>query len=321
MLVPRYITAGVVRQGRHFDAREAWSLDSTKPGHIEFPPGRYRVSYVFKDVSAARPDEPQKVVHFGDIATNEVEFDVVEGDAVSSSGFAAKLANGVIVELVGVCEHPSEGKQWWRPDGTILKQSPYDHTPSIVHPDDTQQALEMTVRISGSGDINASAIWNIPDATYSSSSSTVRKGDDVAKGLQGVTFVCPESIKESDLSIGIAAGPWNTISSRPANTIGSHSESKLIWHLPYEKDGKTIIAVAYSYKGDVRITAVPKKGESITAGSSTHNVEGFSGMEARFNLPLDKIKEFQFQTRPYQWITFKNVSLRPGVKTDVQVED
>jgi len=37
-------------------------------------------------------------------------------------------------------------------------------------------------------------------------------------------------------------------------------------------------------------------------------------------LSLESIKEFQFQTRPYEWVTFKNVSLKPGFKTDVQVE-
>ena len=31
--------------------------------------------------------------------------------------FVATLPNGVTVELMGVCEHPSKGKQWWRPDG------------------------------------------------------------------------------------------------------------------------------------------------------------------------------------------------------------
>ena len=38
------------------------------------------------------------------------------------------------------------------------------------------------------------------------------------------------------------------------------------------------------------------------------------------NLSLSEIKEFELYTRPYQWITFKNVSLQPGHKTDVQVE-
>ncbi len=37
------------------------------------------------------------------------------------------------------------------------------------------------------------------------------------------------------------------------------------------------------------------------------------------DIALNKIKEFQFQTRPYQLIEFRNVSLRPGVKTDVQI--
>jgi hypothetical protein len=77
ILVPRYITAGVTRSGYYFDPREAYSLDA-KPKRKDFPIGKYRVSYVFKDVSAVRPDEPEKVVHFGDIATNEIEFEVIE---------------------------------------------------------------------------------------------------------------------------------------------------------------------------------------------------------------------------------------------------
>ena len=39
----------------------------------------------------------------------------------------------------------------------------------------------------------------------------------------------------------------------------------------------------------------------------------------KFSLPLKKIESFQFQTRPYEWVEFKNVSLAPGNKTDVQV--
>jgi beta-lactamase regulating signal transducer with metallopeptidase domain len=35
----------------------------------------------------------------------------------SLNKFRATLPNGVTVELVGVCEHPTDGKQWWRPDG------------------------------------------------------------------------------------------------------------------------------------------------------------------------------------------------------------
>ena len=53
----------------------------------------------------------------------------------SSNQFKATLPNGVTVELVGVCEHPSEGKQWWRPNGTLLKEAPYDkiQSPYLEH--------------------------------------------------------------------------------------------------------------------------------------------------------------------------------------------
>ena len=36
-------------------------------------------------------------------------------------------------------------------------------------------------------------------------------------------------------------------------------------------------------------------------------------------MAFEQIKEFRFQTRTYEWVEFKNVSLQPGHKTDVQV--
>jgi hypothetical protein len=38
------------------------------------------------------------------------------------------------------------------------------------------------------------------------------------------------------------------------------------------------------------------------------------------NLKLEQIKEFAFQTRPYEWVQFKNVSLKPNSKTNVEIE-
>ena len=46
--------------------------------------------------------------------------------ASDSSEFETTLPNGVTVELIGICKHPSEGKQWWRPDGSKLDQRPFE---------------------------------------------------------------------------------------------------------------------------------------------------------------------------------------------------
>ena len=39
----------------------------------------------------------------------------------------------------------------------------------------------------------------------------------------------------------------------------------------------------------------------------------------KFNAQLSQVARFEFQTRPYEWIEFKNVSLVPGQKTDVEI--
>jgi hypothetical protein len=36
-----------------------------------------------------------------------------------------ELANGTIIELVGIHDHLSEAKPWWGPDGTLLERAPY----------------------------------------------------------------------------------------------------------------------------------------------------------------------------------------------------
>jgi len=41
------------------------------------------------------------------------------------SPWRATLDNGISVELIGICANPSNGRQWWGPDGGILDYIPY----------------------------------------------------------------------------------------------------------------------------------------------------------------------------------------------------
>jgi hypothetical protein len=38
-------------------------------------------------------------------------------------------------------------------------------------------------------------------------------------------------------------------------------------------------------------------------------------------MALSQLKEFRFQIQPYRWVEFRNVSLRPGSHTPVEVMD
>ncbi|MBN2181688.1 MAG: hypothetical protein JW715_07220, partial [Sedimentisphaerales bacterium] len=44
------------------------------------------------------------------------------------SEYKKTLESGVTVELIGMCEYPSAGKQWWRPNGSVLENPPYDNS-------------------------------------------------------------------------------------------------------------------------------------------------------------------------------------------------
>jgi tetratricopeptide (TPR) repeat protein len=93
----------------------------------------------------------------------------------------------------------------------------------------------------------------------------------------------------------------------------------------YEKDSKTVIPITHNInrgreKKALRVVGVTYSGREVRGSVSGRGGNILSSNTHEFNLTLRDIKEFRFQTRPYEWVEFKNVSLRPGVKTDVVVE-
>lgn len=64
--------------------------------------------------------------------------------------YSVVLPNGVMVQLIGIREHPGEDSQWWRPDG-ILLQTPIDtqkarYDKSVVFDENTEDKLELVLR-------------------------------------------------------------------------------------------------------------------------------------------------------------------------------
>jgi hypothetical protein len=72
-----------------------------------------------------------------------------EAEDSNKPAFSTTLANGVTVDLVGLCEHPSEGKRWWRADGSLLEESPYDDDFGRAFPKDGEKGYKFAVKFSG----------------------------------------------------------------------------------------------------------------------------------------------------------------------------
>ncbi|MHB0946386.1 MAG: hypothetical protein ACYC3B_04390 [Sedimentisphaerales bacterium] len=242
------------------------------------------------------------------------------GQAEIKNDFKATLSNGVTVELIGVCEHPSKGKQWWRPDGNVLVRAVPEHNGINTPPLDGNRSIEVLLSYSGAVVRDIGFKWKLSNGL----------GDgtwpiDVEKeNLRGIVFQVPNEVNKTDISIGLAAGKWNNsayLGISGGATNSNEGDISVIYHPLYEKYGKTFIDVSYgSLKVDIRVVAVDESGK-LHANIDKIGGEGndFLSYRFAFDLPAKEIKSFILQTRAYEWFTFKDVSLRSGVKTDVQI--
>jgi beta-lactamase regulating signal transducer with metallopeptidase domain/Leucine-rich repeat (LRR) protein len=230
------------------------------------------------------------------------------------SQYKTTLPNGTTVELIGLCQHPSENKQWWKPDGNKLANTPYEIKNVSVSTMFYRKALEAVIKVDGF-DNGIGFRYKIEGTQNSGSSGS---GD---QKLNGIIFDQAKGTQQTNIKIGIASGKWQTIQTQKSNFGGVINYDKTTWFKPIETNGKTVLNTAHSLiEQNTRIIAIDKKGKEHEGGSTSSTKKGIESIQTTFKLPLSKIKEFNFQTRPYQWVTFKNVSLKPNFKTDVQIK-
>jgi beta-lactamase regulating signal transducer with metallopeptidase domain len=258
------------------------------------------------------------------------DFTLEPEKASDSSEFKTTFSNGVTVELIGLCEHPSESKQWWRPNGDILSSDhvPSDYSRMTVEPDETEQARELALRFSGPGVEYMSFRWKIDNATRSSSHPFyMTEKREKLKPQRNIVFKLPRNIKTLNFNVGIAVSEWKRVASGSdgrtmSGTNDSLTDSSVIFHEAIKEKDKMKLSATHLLGDayDCRIMAVDKDDKlhkpsrSSNSGSDMRLCRGF------FDLSQEQIKYILLQARPYQLVEFKNVSLKPNFKTDMQVE-
>jgi beta-lactamase regulating signal transducer with metallopeptidase domain len=233
--------------------------------------------------------------------------------------FKATLTNGVTVELVGVCDYPEGKPRIWQPDGLTSVKEIYVKRER----DYSNGKYGFILKVDGPEDL--SFVWNrIEGSSNLWGSCTVidSKGDKL-DGFQAAITNDFDSDTTS-IQIGISTDTWQTIATHTGKSITTSGNKNILFSQAYESDGFSAITVSSPWRKDQveRIVAVDKSGQIHMAKNIDSVASGeIDQMTAKFHgLKLEDITEFRLQTRPYQWVTFKNVSLKPGNKTDVQVE-
>ncbi len=274
-------------------------------------------------VLTARPADaaPKKLVVTEDVSSGIAVISTTVEEAIPALGerFIATLTNGDTVELVGIADLHGETKTWWRPDGSELTKPPYrgaENPPA-------RYLNEIVVRYSGPSD--ASSMWKTPN---SHTSGIGKPKDESGKQIddlrvQLAKFVDSPSVV--NFRFGVATGQWQTLVSRTTSgrTIfpDKQQPDQIIISGPDTENDKVVIRVATKVlEPKTRFVAFKTSGEIATPVTSSSESNGQLGLQTyRFKLPLEEIDHFEFQSRPYEWVQFKNVSLKPGLKTNVQV--
>jgi RNA polymerase sigma factor (sigma-70 family) len=250
-----------------------------------------------------------------------------------------KLPSGAVVELVGISTHPTGPKTWWSPDGARLSESPYASGGGELFPSANQQAREFavrlkdgpdrqaepvpvpiqtptpTVRLKDGSDRQAESTWKIQPSGSSGSGSPRDQAGRQIPGMKMIAMTFPSDLVSCTVGFGLAAGPWKAEARCGPEGEAAMGLEKLgvIFGKSQEIRGRVAISVSFNALDQaVRIVAIDVNDNTHTAGRTTSlSAHDVAQQTLEFQLPLGSIKEFQFQTRPYEWAEFINVPLQP----------
>ncbi|HBG25696.1 MAG: hypothetical protein A2Y10_20545 [Planctomycetes bacterium GWF2_41_51] len=243
----------------------------------------------------------------------------VKTSSEQQNNFSIKLANGTTVELVTVCDYPEDKPQCWRADGTEAEEKLFVKREI----DYVDGKFGFIIKVDGPNDL--SFAWNKIEGSkgWWGSCTVIDNENKQVNGYEAAMVKQYSGGDATNIRVGTATGYWKTMASHDGKSMTTTGGKNILFSQAYESDNFVGIIVSSPWDRDhvERIVAVDKNGQThISRNIGSVSSGDIWQMTAKFyNIKLADIAEFQFQTRPYEWIEFKNVSLKPGNKTDVQV--
>ena len=231
----------------------------------------------------------------------------------------AILPSGAEIELVALSFYPDLNQPWWRPNGTPLGEPPIDTSPFSIS-SSTAQKLELVFRMGRkAAEPGYESRITLPDGgglLWTGRRS--REGQSVSELLVVATSM-PAATGAMNLDLLVAAGPWESV----ATTDGLQPQGPLsaVKEAPNFSDHTTLVTAFFATSRQARIVGTDKDGITHT-GSPTGIRKAGKDADQDFlfaRTPPARFKSFTLQTRPYELIHLKNISLTPGQHTDAQL--
>lgn len=245
--------------------------------------------------------------------------------------FIAELSDGIEVELVAVGYYRSSGRPWWKPNGDPLAEPPglpEGINFSIGSDADTKsRSREFLIEIRGLPQDQSVR------TTYEAAAAS---GSVFSGGLWvGYHGAGPFDTPTTNIRVSIATtpyGPWMSIDADGqkssqielpkrlqslydrivATAVESHGESTTL--LVENEPFTSLFDLA-----DFELYAVDTAGKQHRPSSESGRSNDWP-RSLTFKLPHADIVRFEYRLRPYtKWVTFDDVSLKPGVRSRVSI--
>ena len=255
-------------------------------------------------------------------------------DDASPRQCLARWASGATAELVAVTSDLTMSGKWWAPDGEPLASAPpeaADATPSDLRDDPGEARYRLLTRFEG---MPAGADVRVevePGLGFGSSGTLSPRTQSPRWGRLWSDCTFKAEQLTCSVRVGLAAGDFDMIASCVCGPDGewdggmnSMANGREVMFAPPAALGERCqltVTVTGLADQDWQIIAIDKRaaahrfaGEHSRTGSSVAHQA-----TAQFDIPLSEVARFYVGARQYDWVEFRQVSLRPGVHTDVRL--
>ncbi|MCA9084435.1 MAG: M56 family metallopeptidase [Planctomycetaceae bacterium] len=223
-----------------------------------------------------------------------------------------------VVRIVAVGTHDSTPQQWWDATGGILEDVPFTWTHQQNMSAESKLWRRLVVAVDNVPE-DATVTWKLIGPT-AVSGGTPSSTEPLPAGtrLMAKWFAMPDDNKTVSARIGIGTADWQTVAksdARSATATGYNAVSVVFSKAFSDGMGTGVIVSHNVFDQEFRIRAVDDSGtihESPSRGGVSAG-QVYQSQAAFPRLPGEKIREVQFQMRPYTWMEVRaeNIPLQP----------
>lgn len=240
--------------------------------------------------------------------------------------------------FAGMTSLHSPGSEWWSASGAPLPAPVYDTSHKFAHDyagpltqntglafrlPPSAQGVTVRYRLPQSSGFSYDGDWS--GRSQSDAGRTEAQMFASSNGARIVSATFPSALKKTNVQVGIASGAWTTAVSMTrtpgtvdpfGGTTSALADSLFIITVPDETAKGLLLTITTNSTKDIRVVAIDNQGRTllptdIGGESASSGASNLDQIKAHFSQPISQIKEFRVETRPFQWIEFKNVALQP----------